>query len=63
MFQAACIEISTETGANETFPKKLWFKQIDNKFFNGKSTGAAERSIQQLRVVKNRSRVSRQILP
>jgi len=50
MFKPACIEISTETGADETFPTKLWFKQTDNKFFHGKSTGAAERLIQQLRV-------------
>jgi len=48
MFKDACI--SSETGANETFPTKLWFKQTDNKFFHGKSTGAAERLIQQLRV-------------
>jgi len=48
MFKAACIEISTETGADETFPTKLWFKQTDNKFFHGKSTGSAERLIQQL---------------
>jgi len=49
MFKTACIEISTETGANETFPTKLWFKQSDNKFFHGKSRGAAERLIKQLR--------------
>jgi len=50
MFKAAWIEISTETGADETFPTKLWFKQTNNKFFQGKSAGAAERSTQQLRV-------------
>jgi len=32
MFKAACIQIY-ETGADETFPTKLWFKQTDNKFF------------------------------
>jgi len=48
MFKAACIEISTESGADETFPTKLWFKQTNNKFFHGKSTGAAMRSTQQL---------------
>ena len=50
MFKAACVEISTETGADETFPTKLWFEQTDNKLFHGKCTGAAERSVQQLRV-------------
>jgi len=48
MFKAACIEISAETGADETFPTILWFKQTDNKFFHGKSTGSAERLTQQL---------------
>jgi len=50
MFKAACIEISTETGADETFLTKLWFKQTDNGFFHGKSTDAVERLLQQLRV-------------
>jgi len=48
MFKAACVEISTKTGADETFPTKLWFEQTDKKFFHGKSTGSAERSTQQL---------------
>jgi len=36
MFKAACIEISTETGADETFLTKLWFKETEKQIFSRK---------------------------